>query len=192
MLTSQKLSRRDCLSRLGLYAAGLVGVTFAHGVVAPTAFADTPPPCTFNHDCGLDADNCGMGSTKYCSKYLGKNKGGKNSSCPDCVLKDGCPEKLTKGLQSWTACCQCKEDETKGHLFKYWDCCGKTTDLSADCAKCTKNSVTGCKTSLETKITGTNWCADGAKSAICTNWTDTGDCTPKKDDIDAKWKQGPA
>jgi hypothetical protein len=188
ILTSQKLSRRDYLSRLGLYTAGLVGATFAHAVVAPSTFADTAP-CTFDSDCGLTANNCGMGSTHYCSKYLGKNKGGTNTTCPDCTLTNGCPQGLTKGTTSWSACCACKEDNTKGHTFKYWDCCG----TPAAVCSCTDASVKDCRTSLETTETRKNWCGTTGGSPTCTNIQDTSNtCTTKPNDIQVKWDAGAA
>src|SRR5262245_49150384 len=130
--TSQKLSRRDYLSRAGLYLAGLAGVTFSFGVVTQSAFGDTAP-CTFKNDCGLTADNCGMGNLKYCAKFKGSNKGGTNATCKDCdVNADGCPKNTTKGTSSWAACCACQEANGKGHRFLYWDCCGT---LDAECSK---------------------------------------------------------
>jgi hypothetical protein len=187
--TSRKLSRRDYLSRIGYYAAGLFGVSFGCGVVVQSAIADTPK-CTFKTDCSQTGQGCGMGNTRNCALYLGSNQtGGTNTTCKDCTFTtDNCPKGLTKATTSWTACCTCQEDKTgttDGHTFQYWDCCG-TPDAACNC---TADSVKNCRTDLETTRSRQSWCnSAGTGTPTCTWMTDTGKtCTPKKGDVQVVW-----
>ena len=164
---SARFSRRDSLSRISAFAAGIFGVSFAPSVVSPTAFAAEESGCTHEtaepDACDKDSGvKCGFHNSKDCSKYSG---------CTGCTTdSDGCPKGTSKGSE-WSSCCACKEDSSKGTTIKYWDCCG-TVDSS--CSSC---SVSSCATS--NSRCGGSWCGGTAGSPECTYVEDTGNsCTP--------------
>ncbi len=160
---SQKFSRRDYLSRVGHYAAALLGVTFVQPIVSPSSFGKLRSAATCTHETTEpDACNkasgikCGFHNSNDCAKFAN------NSTCPKCTIDaNGCPGGTAIGSR-WAWCCACKEDATMGETIQYWDCCGSA--LSTNCAACMNvDSCSGPDANCPL-----SWCGTTSGTPLCT------------------------
>jgi hypothetical protein len=129
-------SRRNFFISLSTGAAAFFGVKFLRPVVAETFLRPMLQTTECNHDqdrvgsCNKSTGaRCGMVANVDCAAY---NDPVNCVFCYDPETK--CPRGSTVGL-NWEACCRCIGNETQGHRFKFWDCCGKASDLNHGCTK---------------------------------------------------------
>lgn len=169
---SERMTRRTMLGRTGEKLCAILGVGFAGAAAVSTSKwasaqeGQSEPPtrreaqqnCTHSNDATITGVWGGVSGVS-CDGYAG---------CNNCLQANGCPQGTQLGA-FWQACIKCVENQQKGHLFKYWDCCGGP--VGNNCNGCNPANIPNANNPANCPLA--LWCGTAPMPYVCTFYENT-------------------